>query len=84
MRTPIFFFFRVGFDFYPKADLFLVHFLVDKKSKVLPGLEPGLQGSEPWVLTNYTIEPAYHNKNKNAVCGVRTHALTNTRLKRAP
>ena len=22
-----------------------------------PGLEPGLQGSEPWVLTNYTIEP---------------------------
>jgi hypothetical protein len=25
--------------------------------KVLPGLEPGLQGSEPWVLTNYTIEP---------------------------
>ena len=28
-----------------------------KKIKVLPGLEPGLQGSEPWVLTNYTIEP---------------------------
>ena len=27
------------------------------KKKVLPGLEPGLQGSEPWVLTNYTIEP---------------------------
>ena len=25
--------------------------------KVLPGLEPGLQGSEPWVLTNYTTEP---------------------------
>ena len=25
--------------------------------KVLPGLEPGLQGSKPWVLTNYTIEP---------------------------
>ena len=25
--------------------------------QVLPGLEPGLQGSEPWVLTNYTIEP---------------------------
>ena len=25
--------------------------------KVLPGFEPGLQGSEPWVLTNYTIEP---------------------------
>jgi hypothetical protein len=28
-----------------------------KKEEVLPGLEPGLQGSEPWVLTNYTIEP---------------------------
>jgi hypothetical protein len=26
--------------------------------QVLPGLEPGLQGSEPWVLTNYTIEPS--------------------------
>jgi hypothetical protein len=25
--------------------------------KVLPGFEPGLQGSEPWVLTNYTLEP---------------------------
>ena len=25
--------------------------------KVPPGLEPGLQGSEPWVLTNYTMEP---------------------------
>ncbi len=30
---------------------------VYKKEEVLPGLEPGLQGSEPWVLTNYTIEP---------------------------
>ena len=28
-----------------------------RKNQVLPGLEPGLQGSEPWVLTNYTIEP---------------------------
>jgi hypothetical protein len=28
-----------------------------KKDQVLPGLEPGLQGSKPWVLTNYTIEP---------------------------
>ena len=28
-----------------------------KKVQVLPGLEPGLQGSKPWVLTNYTIEP---------------------------
>ena len=27
------------------------------QKEVLPGLEPGLQGSEPWVLTNYTIEP---------------------------
>ena len=27
------------------------------KKKVLPGFEPGLQESEPWVLTNYTIEP---------------------------
>ena len=29
-----------------------------EKKQVLPGLEPGLQGSEPWVLTNYTIEPS--------------------------
>ena len=29
----------------------------NKKEEVLPGLEPGLQGSEPWVLTNYTIGP---------------------------
>jgi hypothetical protein len=29
----------------------------NKKREVLPGLEPGLQGSKPWVLTNYTIEP---------------------------
>ena len=28
-----------------------------KKKEVLPGFEPGLQGSKPWVLTNYTIEP---------------------------
>jgi hypothetical protein len=32
--------------------------VLDKKREVLPGLEPGLQGSEPWVLTNYTIEPS--------------------------
>jgi hypothetical protein len=31
-----------------------------KKEEVLPGLEPGLQGSEPWVLTNYTIEPTHN------------------------
>jgi hypothetical protein len=30
----------------------------EEKKQVLPGLEPGLQGSEPWVLTNYTIEPS--------------------------
>jgi hypothetical protein len=30
------------------------------QKEVLPGLEPGLQGSEPWVLTNYTIEPSSH------------------------
>jgi hypothetical protein len=30
-----------------------------KKKQVLPGLEPGLQGSKPWVLTNYTIEPTH-------------------------
>ena len=28
-----------------------------RQNEVLPGLEPGLQGSKPWVLTNYTIEP---------------------------
>ena len=27
------------------------------QQKVLPGLEPGLPGSKPGVLTNYTIEP---------------------------
>jgi hypothetical protein len=41
--------------------------------KVLPGLEPGLQGSKPWVLTNYTIEPgrarlcSTSNHGQNAV-----------------
>ena len=33
------------------------------KKKVLPGLEPGLQGSKPWVLTNYTIEPNFLQNN---------------------
>ena len=33
--------------------------------KVLPGLEPGLQGSKPWVLTNYTIEPLTMTHTKN-------------------
>ena len=35
-----------------------------KKREVLPGLEPGLQGSEPWVLTNYTIEPRLRELEK--------------------
>ena len=35
------------------------------KKKVLPGLEPGLQGSKPWVLTNYTIEPIYQSSKQN-------------------
>jgi hypothetical protein len=40
------------------AKLFFCWFdAVQNEKKVLPGLEPGLQGSEPWVLTNYTIEP---------------------------
>jgi hypothetical protein len=30
-----------------------------KKKKVLPRLELGSSGSEPEVLTNYTIEPPY-------------------------
>ena len=46
------------------------------KKKVLPGLEPGLQGSKPWVLTNYTIEPNLLQKNlkieKMARRGIRT------------
>ena len=33
-----------------------------RKNKVLPGLEPGLQGSKPWVLTNYTKEPLGHQR----------------------
>ena len=28
-------------------------------SKKGVGHEPGLQGSKPWVLTNYTIEPCF-------------------------
>jgi hypothetical protein len=40
-----------------------------QKKKVLPGLEPGLQGSKPWVLTNYTIEPEClrHVENKKDI-----------------
>ena len=37
------------------------------KKKVLPGLEPGLQGSKPWVLTNYTIEPNLLQNNLKRV-----------------
>ena len=36
-----------------------------KKAQVLPGLEPGLQGSKPWVLTNYTIEPVLRATSRN-------------------
>ena len=39
-----------------------------EKKYVLPGLEPGLQGSEPWVLTNYTIEPALEFTTKELQC----------------
>ena len=51
-----------------------------KKKQVLPGLEPGLQGSEPWVLTNYTIEP-FHGRVRTCSGGVvGYHAcLTRTR-----
>ena len=41
----------------PGVLFLLVNPRASKKSQVLPGLEPGLQGSKPWVLTNYTIEP---------------------------
>ena len=37
------------------------------KNKVLPGLEPGLQGSKPWVLTNYTIEPELKKVHRGAI-----------------
>jgi hypothetical protein len=36
-------------------------FFYKNTKEVLPGLEPGLQGSKPWVLTNYTIEPCDDN-----------------------
>jgi hypothetical protein len=42
----------------PVSDGLQLHIATTKGiAKVLPGLEPGLQGSKPWVLTNYTIEP---------------------------
>ncbi len=41
-----------------KLSFFCVGCALVKKEEVLPGLEPGLQGSKPWVLTNYTIEPS--------------------------
>ena len=34
------------------------------KREVLPGLEPGSSGSEPEVLTNYTIEPSLLTERK--------------------
>jgi hypothetical protein len=51
------------------------------QKEVLPGLEPGLQGSEPWVLTNYTIEPRPLSGTKTSSGGVvGYHAcLTRTR-----
>ena len=42
-----------------------------KKTQVLPGLEPGLQGSKPWVLTNYTIEPCLAQERDFPICSVR-------------
>ena len=38
--------------------------LGDAKREVLPGLEPGSSGSEPEVLTNYTIEPSLVTERK--------------------
>ena len=36
----------------------------EAKREVLPGLEPGSSGSEPEVLTNYTIEPSLVTERK--------------------
>ena len=42
--------------------------------KVLPGLEPGSSGSEPEVLTNYTIEPVHlHSLGMNLDLAQHTH-----------
>ena len=41
----------------PIACILFLAIKMSKDYQVLPGLEPGLQGSKPWVLTNYTIEP---------------------------
>ena len=45
--------------------------------KVLPGLEPGLQGSKPWVLTNYTIEPTEQKVEEQGIdpCSVASRPL---------
>ncbi len=62
--------------FHPKRVLLQAHTQMlspDRfhRKQVLPGLEPGLQGSKPWVLTNYTIEP---------LCIHRHSAVTSTLL----
>jgi hypothetical protein len=52
-----------------------------KKNQVLPGLEPGLQGSKPWVLTNYTIEPCLTQLRDfpSCVCDIPSHTHTRRR-----
>jgi hypothetical protein len=51
--------------------------LVLGKKQVLPGLEPGLPGSKPGVLTNYTIEPTYNGELPGSVpeSGLLTHLV---------
>ena len=39
-----------------------IHLINPKQ--VPPGLEPGLRGSKPRVLTNYTMEPNLRNFKK--------------------
>ena len=46
-----------------------------KKKEVPPGLEPGLRGSKPRVLTNYTMEPKLIKSEKtsikNNICNIQ-------------
>ena len=44
----------------------LIKKMLLEKCKVLPGFEPELQGSEPWVLTNYTDLTSSSIQKKNA------------------
>jgi hypothetical protein len=60
-RYGLFFFFNLFYFYFILFILFLYFF---PEKQVLPGLEPGLQGSKPWVLTNYTIEPRHVGKAK--------------------